>query len=67
MRARNPRLRRLRSSAIPLRGAGPRQHLCRDGRRPYVAPVVAEAHAGSLALESDRDSKGDHVRVKLPL
>src|SRR5258705_4032357 len=33
----------------------------------YVARIVAEAHAGSLALESDGDGKGTTVRVKLPL
>jgi signal transduction histidine kinase len=33
----------------------------------YVARIVAEAHAGSLALESEGDDKGTTVRVKLPL
>jgi signal transduction histidine kinase len=33
----------------------------------YVARVVAEAHSGSLSLESEGDNKGTTVRVKLPL
>jgi signal transduction histidine kinase len=33
----------------------------------YVARIVAEAHAGSLALESEGEGKGTTVRVKLPL
>lgn len=33
----------------------------------YVARIVAEAHAGTLALESEGDGKGTTVRVKLPL
>jgi PAS domain S-box-containing protein len=33
----------------------------------YVARIVAEAHSGSLALESEGDGKGTTVRVKLPL
>jgi signal transduction histidine kinase len=68
MTARNLRLRKLRSSAMPSSAARARAStFAGTGVGLYVAPIVAEAHAGSLALESDRDGKGDHVRVKLPL
>jgi signal transduction histidine kinase len=33
----------------------------------YVARIVAEAHAGSLGLESEGDGKGTTVRVRLLL
>jgi signal transduction histidine kinase len=33
----------------------------------YVARIVAEAHSGSLALESGGDGKGTTVRVRLRL
>jgi len=33
----------------------------------YVARLVAEAHAGRLAIESDGDGKGTTVKVTLPL
>jgi len=32
----------------------------------YVARIVAEAHAGSLGLESDGDGKGTTVRSGCP-
>jgi signal transduction histidine kinase len=50
-----------------VRGAGRAGTFAGMGVGLYVARVVAEAHAGSLALESDGDGKGTTVRVKLPL
>jgi signal transduction histidine kinase len=50
-----------------VRGAGRANTFAGMGVGLYVARIVAEAHAGSLALESDGDGKGTTVRVKLPL
>ena len=50
-----------------VRGAGRAGTFAGMGVGLYVARIVAEAHAGSLALESDGDGKGTTVRVKLPL
>src|SRR5437868_917476 len=50
-----------------VRGAGRANSFAGMGVGLYVARIVAEAHAGSLELESDGDDKGTTVRVKLPL
>jgi signal transduction histidine kinase len=50
-----------------VRGAGRAGTFAGMGVGLYVARVVAEAHSGSLALESEGDGKGTTVRVKLPL
>src|SRR5437899_2209264 len=50
-----------------VRGAGRANSFAGMGVGLYVARIVAEAHAGSLALESDGDGKGTTVRVRLPL
>jgi signal transduction histidine kinase len=50
-----------------VRGAGRAATFAGMGVGLYVARIVAEAHAGSLSLESDGDGKGTTVRVKLPL
>jgi signal transduction histidine kinase len=50
-----------------VRGGGRAGTFAGMGVGLYVARVVAEAHAGSLALESEGDGKGTTVRVKLPL
>jgi PAS domain S-box-containing protein len=50
-----------------VRGAGRAGTFAGMGVGLYVARVVAEAHSGSLALESDGDGRGTTVRVKLPL
>jgi PAS domain S-box-containing protein len=50
-----------------VRGAGRASTFAGMGVGLYVARIVAEAHAGSLALESEGDGKGTTVRVKLPL
>jgi PAS domain S-box-containing protein len=50
-----------------VRGAGRAATFAGMGVGLYVARIVAEAHAGSLALESDGDGKGTTVRVKLLL
>lgn len=50
-----------------VRGAGRAGTFAGMGVGLYVARIVAEAHSGSLALESDGDGKGTTVRVKLPL
>ena len=50
-----------------VRGAGRASTFAGMGVGLYVARIVAEAHAGSLALESGGDGKGTTVRVKLPL
>jgi signal transduction histidine kinase len=50
-----------------VRGAGRANSFAGMGVGLYVARIVAEAHAGSLGLESDGDGKGTTVRVKLPL
>jgi len=50
-----------------VRGAGRANTFAGMGVGLYVARIVAEAHAGSLGLESDGDGKGTTVRVKLPL
>ena len=50
-----------------VRGAGRAATFAGMGVGLYVARIVAEAHAGSLALESDGDRKGTTVRVRLPI
>jgi signal transduction histidine kinase len=50
-----------------VRGGGRAGTFAGMGVGLYVARIVAEAHAGSLALESEGDNKGTTVRVKLPL
>jgi PAS domain S-box-containing protein len=50
-----------------VRGAGRAATFAGMGVGLYVARIVAEAHAGSLAVESDGDGKGTTVRVKLLL
>ena len=50
-----------------VRGGGRAGTFAGMGVGLYVARIVAEAHSGSLALESDGDGKGTTVRVKLPL
>jgi PAS domain S-box-containing protein len=50
-----------------VRGAGRAGTFAGMGVGLYVARIVAEAHAGSLALESEGDGKGTTVRVKLLL
>jgi PAS domain S-box-containing protein len=50
-----------------VRGAGRASTFAGMGVGLYVARIVAEAHAGSLALESAGDGKGTTVRVRLPL
>jgi len=50
-----------------VRGAGRASTFAGMGVGLYVARIVAEAHAGSLVLESDGDGKGTTVRVKLLL
>lgn len=50
-----------------VRGAGRASTFAGMGVGLYVARIVAEAHAGSLGLESDGDGKGTTVRVRLPL
>ena len=50
-----------------VRGGGRAGTFAGMGVGLYVARIVAEAHAGSLALESEGDGKGTTVRVRLPL
>jgi len=50
-----------------IRGAGRAGTFAGMGVGLYVARIVAEAHAGSLGIESDGDGKGTTVRVKLLL
>lgn len=50
-----------------VRGGGRAGTFAGMGVGLYVARIVAEAHSGSLALESGGDGKGTTVRVKLPL
>jgi signal transduction histidine kinase len=50
-----------------VRGSGRAGTFAGMGVGLYVARIVAEAHAGSLSLESDGDGKGTTVRVRLPL
>jgi signal transduction histidine kinase len=50
-----------------VRGGGRAGTFAGMGVGLYVARIVAEAHSGSLALESKGDGKGTTVRVKLPL
>jgi signal transduction histidine kinase len=50
-----------------VRGGGRAGTFAGMGVGLYVARIVAEAHSGSLALESAGDDKGTTVRVKLPL
>jgi signal transduction histidine kinase len=50
-----------------VRGGGRASTFAGMGVGLYVARIVAEAHSGSLALESEGDGKGTTVRVRLPL
>jgi signal transduction histidine kinase len=50
-----------------VRGGGRAGKFAGMGVGLYVARIVAEAHSGSLALESEGDNRGTTVRVKLPL
>jgi signal transduction histidine kinase len=50
-----------------VRGAGRASTFAGMGVGLYVARIVAEAHAGSLGLESEGDGKGTTVRVRLLL
>src|SRR5439155_557067 len=50
-----------------VRGAGRAESFAGMGVGLYVARLVAEAHAGRLAIESDGDGKGTTVKVTLPL
>jgi two-component system CheB/CheR fusion protein len=50
-----------------VRGGGRAGTFAGMGVGLYVARLVAEAHGGALALESEGDGKGTTVRVKLPL
>jgi signal transduction histidine kinase len=50
-----------------VRGGGRAGTFAGMGVGLYVARIVAEAHSGSLALESGGDGKGTTVRVRLPL
>lgn len=50
-----------------VRGGGRAGKFAGMGVGLYVARIVAEAHGGSLALNSDGDGKGTTVRVELPL
>jgi len=50
-----------------VRGAGRAASFAGMGVGLYVARLVAEAHAGRLAIESDGDGKGTTVKVTLPL
>ena len=50
-----------------IRGAGRAGTFAGMGVGLYVARIVAEAHAGSLALESEGDGQGTTVRVRLLL
>jgi signal transduction histidine kinase len=50
-----------------VRGAGRAASFAGMGVGLYVARLVAEAHAGALAIQSDGDGKGTTVRVTLPL
>jgi signal transduction histidine kinase len=50
-----------------VRGGGRAGTFAGMGVGLYVARIVAEAHAGSLALESAGDGKGTTVRVTLPI
>ncbi|HEV8534405.1 MAG TPA: ATP-binding protein [Candidatus Limnocylindria bacterium] len=50
-----------------VRGTGRAGTFAGMGVGLYVARIVAEAHSGSLALESEGDGKGTTVRVRLPL
>lgn len=49
-----------------VRGAGRAGTFAGMGVGLCVARIVAEAHGGSLALESAGDGTGTTVRVKLP-
>jgi signal transduction histidine kinase len=50
-----------------VRGGGRAGTFAGMGVGLYVARLVAEAHGGSLVLESEGDGKGTTVRVRLPL
>ena len=50
-----------------VRGTGRAATFAGTGVGLYVAKLVAEAHGGSLALESEGEGKGTTVRVRLPL
>ena len=49
-----------------VRGSGRAATFAGMGVGLYVARIVAEAHGGSVELESGGDGKGTTVRVKLP-
>ncbi len=49
------------------RGAGKAASFAGMGIGLHVAKLVAEAHGGSLELESAGEDKGTTVRVRLPL
>jgi signal transduction histidine kinase len=50
-----------------MRGVGKAATFAGMGIGLYVAKIVAEAHGGSLQLESAGEDKGTTVRVRLPL
>ena len=56
-----------RLAAPYVRGNGEAATFAGMGVGLYVAKLVAEAHGGSLALESEGEGKGTTVRVRLPL
>src|SRR2546428_104872 len=56
-----------RLGAAYVRGTGRAATFAGMGVGLYVAKLVAEAHRGSLALESEGEGKGTTVRVMLPL
>jgi signal transduction histidine kinase len=49
------------------RGAGKAATFSGMGIGLHVAKLVAEAHGGSLRLESEGEDRGTTVRVRLPL
>jgi len=58
---------RARLGGAFTRGAGKAATFAGMGIGLHVAKLVAEAHGGSLALESPGEDKGTTVRVRLPL
>ena len=50
-----------------VRGSGKASTFAGMGVGLYVARLVAEGHAGTLALESPGEDRGTTVRVRLPL
>jgi signal transduction histidine kinase len=50
-----------------VRGGGRAASFAGMGVGLYVARLVAEAHAGALAIESEGDGKGTTVKVTLPI